>query len=159
MKTKTILSAFLGALLVLAIFCFQDGTWLHVLVYGADSYGNDIISVEVHQYNGSTWILIYNFTSSGASVRINHNQTTKFIVQVKLNSSLASSSEEAKSYTAVYMNISYDSTYVWQNEELNNTSCVLIGGFYYLYEWGNWTSNLPLEGEQYLCTIDYQQYY
>jgi len=124
-----------------------------------DVYGNDINYVEIWQFNGTTWVLKANFTASGGSVRINDNQQVKFNVGIRLNSTLASSTAEAVSYTRVLMNITFDGTFVWQNVELNNTSCVLVGGFYYLVETGTWNTNLPVAGKTYACTVLYQAYY
>ena len=127
----------------------------------ADVYGNDINFCEVWQYNGSDWNLVYNFTSTGGSVRIHDSWQVKFVVGTKLNDTLASSSSEALDYTKTLMNITYGSppSFVWQNVELNNTSISQSGGFYWIVENGVWTTDLPVEGVTYNCAIDYRQYY
>lgn len=163
MKTKIFIASILIILLFfcsLSILKKEQGAWI-VIVYGspADAYGNDICYVEVWQYNGTAWNLACNFTSSGGSCRID-SFITKFIVMVKLNETLASSQSQALELTKNYMNITYDSTYVWSNQELNNTSCTgPTSGFYWIKEWGNWTTNLPQEGITYTCKLDYQQKY
>ena len=141
------------SMLILAFASFnrQIGTVLAI-----DSYGNDITHIEIWQYNGTSWNLKANFTSSGQSVRVVDGQAVKFIVGIKFNATLASSSSEAISYTRVYMNI----TSIWNNKELNNTSCSLVGSFYYLKEQGIWSvTGYPQSGVTYSCTVLYQGYY
>ena len=158
---RLVLAFIILSSIILLITTNINFQYSHLIAYAspADAYGNDINYVEIWQYNGTTWILKANFTSSGGSVRINNNQQVKFNVGIRLNSTLASSSDEAISYTRVYMNITYDGTFVWQNVELNNTSCQLVGNFYYLIETGTWSTNLPIAGKTYACTILYQAYY
>jgi len=125
-------------------------------VFAVDSYGNDINFIEVWQYNGTDYILLANFTSSGGSVRVHDNWVINFTVGIRFNSTLASSTAEAISYTRVYMNI----TGIWINVELNNTSCTLIGNYYYLTEQGHWNqTGYPEAGVTYTCSIVYQGYY
>jgi len=113
--------------------------------------------VEVHQYNGTAWNLVANFTSSGGSTSVHDSWPTNFTVNIKFNSTLAGSTAEAISYTRVYMNISSS---VWTNEELNNTACSLVGSFYILEEQGHWNqTGKPAEGVTYECAVSYQGYY
>jgi len=156
---RKILIAIPIIVLLLTLTLWNNSINIRVFASPADAYGNDINYVEIWQFNGTTWVLKANFTSSGGSVRINDNQQVKFNVGIKLNSTLASSSNEAISYTRVYMNITYDSNFIWQNVELNNTSCQLVGNFYYLIETGIWSTNLPIAGKTYACTVLYQAYY
>ena len=133
-----------------------NGAFIH-LAWAADAYGNDIQFVEIHQYNGSAWNLVENFTSSGGSTRVHDGWPTNFSVSIKFNSTFASSTAEAISYTRVYMNISQS---VWTNEELNNTACSLIGDFYVLEEEGHWNqTGKPESGVTYECSVLYQGYY
>jgi hypothetical protein len=135
---KRLLVAVPIVVLIFALLSYHNGTFLN-LVYAADSYGNDINWVAVYQWNGTAYVLRWNITSSGVTYRITDNQTTKFVVNIKFSSTLASSTVEAISYTRVYMNITDGGT-VWLNEELNNTSCTLVGSFYILNENGVWNS-------------------
>jgi len=143
--------------LLCAFLMVQCDFTIFRLVYGSDAYGNDIQFVEVHQYNGSAWNLVHNFTSSGGSCRVHDGWITNFTVSIKFNSTFASNNEEAISYTRVYMNISES---VWTNEELNNTACSLVGSFYILEEQGCWNqTGKPESGVTYECSVLYQGYY
>jgi len=136
---------------------FQNDLPMFHLVYGSDLYGNDIQFVEIWQYNGSYWNLIKNFTSSGGNCRVHDGWVTNFTVNIKFNNTFASSTSEAIDYTRVYMNISES---VWTNEELNNTSCSLVGDFYILEEEGHWNqTGKPESGVTYECSVLYQGYY
>ena len=123
----------------------------HYTVLAVDSYGDDINFIEV--WEGDT--LKANFTSSGGTVKVNASKQIKFVVSIKFNSSLASSNTEAVDYTKVLMNI----TGIWTNEELNNTSVVQSGDFYFLKEEGILASDTLSEGETYECAVLYQGYY
>jgi glycerol-3-phosphate dehydrogenase len=130
-----------------------------LIVYAADSYGNDINFVEVWQYNETAWNLLANFTTTGGSVRVHDSWVMNFTVGIKVNSTLVSSSAEAISYTRVYMNITDGGT-IWNNVELNNTACSLVGSYYYLTEQGHWNATgKPSAGVTYACSILYQAYY
>ena len=145
----------IGILLSVALV-FPNGTFIR-LAWAADAYGNDIQFVEIHQYNGTDWNLVENFTSSGGSCRVHDGWPTNFSVSIKFNSTFASSTAEAISYTRVYMNISES---VWTNEELNNTACSLVGSFYILEEQGHWNqTGKPESGVTYECSVLYQGYY
>jgi len=155
-KLKKILlaPAFLSCLLIFALLFGGSSVRL---VFAADVHGNDINYIEVWQWNGTGYELRANFTSTGQSVRVEENYTIKFVVEIQFNATLAADTAEAISYTRVYMNISEG---VWSNEELNNTSCSLIGNFYHLKEEGVWNqTGLPAEGVSYVCQVAYQGYY
>lgn len=153
-KKILVLAITSAALLLFALLSFpNNSTFIHLVYATGDSYGNDINYIEIWQYNGTDYILKANFTSSGGSTRINDNQTTKFVVGIRFNDTLASTNEEAMEYTKVMMNI----TGVWTSMELNNTSCQLIDGFYYLREEGIWSHLIA--GETYECSVLYQGYY
>jgi len=120
-------------------------------VLAVDSYGDDINYIEI--WEGDT--LKANFTSGGGTVKVNASKQIKFVVSIKFNSSLASSDTEAVDYTKVLMNI----TEIWTNMELNNTSVVQNGDFYFLKEEGVLASDTLTEGETYECSVLYQGYY
>lgn len=149
--------------LLVSLFAPRDFglPFLQLAFAAPDSLGNDINYVEIYQWNTSDWEYVYNFTSSGGSARIHDSWQTRFNVSIKYNSTLASSTAQAISYTKVLMNITKisTSTLIWTNVELNNTSCVLNGSYYYLVEQGDWNSTLAEAGESYNCTSDYQPYY
>jgi hypothetical protein len=150
MNKKTLLVAVPIALLIVALLGFSHDGFVS-LVFAADSYGNDIKYIEV--WEGNT--LKANFTSSGGTVRVNASNTITFNVSICINSTLVSSTAEAVSYTAVYMNI----TGIWTNVELNNTSVVLNGSFYYLIEKGVVNAGTLTEGQTYDCSVLYKAYY
>jgi len=147
-----------AALLLLSILVISLSIHFNELtVLAVDAYGNDIQYVEIHQYNGTHWNLVENFTSTGGSCRVNDEWPTNFTVSIKFNSTFASSTAEAISYTRVYMNISES---VWTNAELNNTACSLVGSFYILTEQGHWNeTGKPEAGITYECSVLYQGYY
>lgn len=143
------------ALLVLTIVAVPD--YYTTMVFCADSYGNDIVSVAVYQ-NGS---MLVNFTATDGSQRVADGLQIDFEVYVKVNSSLVASSAEAISYTRVNMSILHEnSTYIWNNVVLNSSaSATLSGDYYWHLKYGNWTSSLPESGVVYNCTVVYQAYF
>ena len=159
MKAKLLVALISSFLLIIALLSLNGNFSLIQLVYASDSYGNDINWVAVYQWNGSDYELRHNITSSGGTYRIYDNQTTKFVVNIKFNSTLASSSAEAISFTRIYMNITNEGT-IWNDAELNNTDCNLVGDFYILNENGVWNSTgKPTGGVTYACSVLYQGYY
>ena len=152
MKAKILFALSLGFVLALTLLVlpFNDNALLR-LAFAADTYGNDINYVEIWEGN----VLRANFTASGGSVRVNASAVLTFNVSIRLNSTLAASTSEAVSYTAVYMNI----TGVWSNVELNNTSVQLTGSYYYLVERGVLAANSLSEGQTYDCRVLYKAYY
>jgi len=153
MKTKhLLLTAPLIAILLTLPFLKNHVTILY-FAYASpeDAYGNDITHVEVWEDD----VLKANYTSSGGSVQVDASKTIKFIVGIKFNSTLASSESEAISYTQILMNI----TGIWINKELNNTSCTLANGFYWLKEEGILSPNILSEGQTYGCSVLYKAYY
>jgi len=151
MNKKTLLVAVPIALLIVALLGYSNNDGFVSLVFAADSYGNDIKYIEV--WEGNT--LKANFTSGGGTVRVNASNTITFNVSICINSTLVSSSDEAVSYTAVYVNI----TGIWTNVELNNTSVVPNGSFYYLIEKGVLNAGTLSEGQTYDCSVLYKAYY
>lgn len=146
-------------ILLFALLLQPFNVTLIQMVWAADVHNNDILWVAVYQWNGSAWVLRNNFTSSGGSTRIHHEQVVNFTVRIKLNSTLASSTTEAVSYTRVYMNITNGGS-IWTNEELNNTAATLSGDFYLITEEGIWNeTGKPVAGTTYSCTVDYDAYY
>jgi len=157
---KLLICAAACLVLLLLMLNFDDSPVLRLAYCSPeDVYGNDVLYVEVWQYNGSAWTLIVNFTGSVGNAKLHDNWEVKFIVGIRFNSSLASSNSEAIEYTRVFMNITHNGSYIWQNNELNNISCVLNGDFYYLKEEGIWNVDLPQEGETYDFSVLYQGYY
>ena len=147
MKKLTVIAVLLGICLIFTQLPLPQ----RYTVLAIDSYGDDINYIEV--WEGDT--LKANFTSSGGTVKVNASKQIKFVVSIKFNSSLASSNTEAVDYTKVLMNI----TGIWTNEELNNTSVVQSGDFYFLKEEGILASDTLSEGETYECAVLYQGYY
>jgi hypothetical protein len=147
------------ALILIILIALLPGSPFILLVF-ADTYNDDINNIEVWQYNGSAWNLLANFTTSGGSVRIHDGYQTSFIVQVKLNTSLASSASEAQSFTMSNMSILNGGT-IWPiSTMLNDTGTPSSsGGFWYVKKLGNWTSSLPSPGVTYSCNATFQAYY
>ena len=156
MKEKTLIVAPFAALLICTLLLTQTSNFT-VYASPGDSFGNDIVWIAVYQGG----VLKANFSASGGSVRVDAGVQVDFVVCIRFNASLAGSQSEAVQYTRVLATISYGSgNYIWQDKELNNTSVAgPSGGFYWLREVGNWTSNLPQAGVTYTCTFKYQGYY
>jgi len=158
-KAKLLVLTVIFLLVAVLLLNSNENLSLIQLAYASDSYGNDINWVAVYQWNGTEYVLRHNITSSGGTYRIHNGQVTKFVVNIKFNSSLASGSAEAIQFTRVYMNITNGGT-IWNNKELNNTSCDLVGSFYILNEQGIWNSTgQPTGGTTYACSVLYQGYY
>jgi hypothetical protein len=156
LKKKFLVLTLILPLLLISLLMMQNDT---MIVYAADSYGNDINFIEVWQYNGTDWNLLANFTSTGGSVRVHDSWAINFTVGIQINSTLVSSVSDAIAYTRVYMNIT-DGGSIWNNVELNNTACSLSGSYYYLTEQGYWNeTGKPVAGVIYACSILYQAYY
>jgi hypothetical protein len=152
-KAFAIITVPLILTLVFALFSVNNFAVIRVAYASpADSYGNDILFIEV--WEGST--LKANFTSSGGSVRVNASKTITFNVTVCFNSTLASSQSEAVQYTRVLLNI----TGIVTNAELTNVKVTgPVGGFYYLTEQYIIAANTLTEGQTYACSFKYQGYY
>lgn len=150
----------LALLLSSALLVTFDHNWAWI-VYAADSYGSDLLYIEVWQYNGTHWNMLKNFTSSGGTQRIRPNRAIMFNVGCKLNDSLAVDNSEAVEFSQVLMNITYNNgvDFIWDNIELNNTAVSKSGGYYWLEEQGNWTSSLAQAGVIYNCSVSYQSFY
>jgi hypothetical protein len=156
LKRKFLVLTLILPLLLLSLLMMRNDT---MIVYAADSYGNDISFVEIWQYNETAYNLLANFTVTGGSVRVHDSWVMNFTVGIKMNSTLVSSTADAIAYTRVYMNITDGGT-VWNNVELNNTACSLNGSYYYLTEQGYWNqTGKPVAGVTYACSILYQAYY
>lgn len=156
LKRKFLVLTLILPLLLLSLLMMRNDT---MIVYAADSYGNDINFVEVWQHNGTAYNLLANFTVTGGSVRVHDSWVINFTVGIKMNSTLVSSTSDAIAYTRVYMNITDGGT-IWNNVELNNTACSLSGSYYYLTEQGHWNATgKPSAGVTYACSILYQAYY
>jgi len=154
---KVCLTILLGYILSGCIISPFRDVQLVPLVFASDSHSNDINFIEVWQWNGSDYVLEANFTSTGGSCLVEEKQAIKVIVSIKLNDTLASSEAEAIEYTRVYMNISEG---IWTDEELNQTSCVHSGDFYWLKENGVWNqTGYPQAGVDYECSVLYQGNY
>ena len=152
MKVKNFLIIPLILILLTLPFLNNNATILFFAYASpSDVYGNDIKYIEV--WEGDT--LKANFSSSGGTIRVNASYIITFNVSICINSTLVSSGSEAVSYTAVYMNI----TGIWTNVELNNTSVVLNGSFYYLIEKGVLNAGTLSEGQTYDCSVLYKAYY
>ena len=147
-------------LIVILVYPMIFGFSFISIVYAADAYGSDITHIEIYHHNGTAWVLVGNCTSSsGQSYSVHDTWPIKFLVNMKFNNTLASSTAEAISYTRVYMNITNGGS-IWTDEELNNTACSEVGDFYELEEEGVWNATgYPVAGVTYECSVLYQGYY
>jgi hypothetical protein len=160
-KIIVLIAVSLILILVFALFSMNNFTVINIVYASpADSYGNDILFIEVWQWNGTAYALKHNITSSGGSYRINDNCATRFNVTVRFNATLASSQSEAVSFTRVYMNITDGGT-IWNNQLLTNVAVRgPTGGFYILTKQATWNSTgYPVAGTTYTISALYQGYY
>lgn len=146
-------------LLVAALMPHKNGIYLFFgVVYAQDSYGDDVVYIEVWQHNGTAYALLLNTTSTNQTVALDGGKSVRFFVCVRLNDTLAPNNDTAVTRTQIFMNITYNTSFVWTNEELNNTSSIHDGNYYYVKESGDWTSDLPQDGVEYTAPIKYYVY-
>lgn len=156
-KRPIILGVLGAGLLFFGMFALLPEQWSLIgirFVWGADASGNDICWSQVFQNNGTAFVELVNWTSSGGTQRINAGLEIRFVVQCKFNNTLVASTAEAVTYSNLTMNITYNAgaSYVWTEQPLNNTASVLSGSFYLVTWSGDWNSTLPVAGTTYNCT-------
>jgi len=132
-----------------------------------DSLGNSISSISFWQNGTGSWNIVadaedFNYTSM-VNMSINAQQWTVIKVLAVLNASLASSSSDALSKTAIYINV----TGVATNAEPLTGAATLWGGYWHLTWY--WTSNpfsppvtpiwLPTTSSNYTVSVLYRAYY
>jgi len=159
-KRKITTALCFSFLLFLSLLAIPNNPLIR-FVWSADAYGNQINWASIEQYNVTLggYELVVNMTSSGQTVRVHDSWVVRFKVGMRFNSTLASSTSQAITYTRIYMNLTNGGS-IWTNKELNNTSCVLSGSWYYLVENGVWNqTGKPTSGVTYLCSIRYEGYY
>lgn len=146
-------------LLVAALMPQKNGIYLFFgVAYAQDSYGDDVVYIEVWQYNGTAYALLLNTTSTNHTVPLDGGKPVQFFVCMRLNDTLAPNNDTAVTRTQLFMNITYNTSFVWNNEELNNTSSIHDTDYYYVKERGDWTSDLPQDGVEYTAAIKYYVY-
>lgn len=146
----------------LGLFMQRSGLTPAYLVFAVDSnpdsHGNRIESLKVYQNKTGSfdWVATIdtgNYTSD-MTVEIDANYPTFFAVAVRINNTLASSTDDAKSKTRVYLNISEG---VYTNEDLTAVSSDPGGDWYYVvYQCDPWT---PTTDTLYNCAVRYEAYY
>jgi hypothetical protein len=132
----------------------------NLIVYGLlDTM--DIQWIEVQQYNGTVWNQVNNYTATGGSDRILDSQLVNFTIEVSINKTVATTINDAQSYTRVNGTIGIGNDHsIWDNVALNLSATYQSDATYW-YVWfvGNWTSSLAVGGLTYNCTFVYQAYY
>jgi len=133
-----------------------------MLVFAADSQGNDITHVKAYENSTASWVLVKNFTATGQSERIPNAVAVNFETYVRFNVSLAANNATAQSYTRVNITIQHGAgpTTDINNAAMTNTASYSYNdtAYYYLAYYYNWTG-LSIAGETYNCTFVYQGYY
>jgi len=163
MKQKIMLATLIGILAILTVFGIverlDNTTYLFVLGIGTpDAYNNVIMNLTIHQWNGSIWNLLQTVsTDTNWTQRVVDSQPINITVCWRLNNTLASSTNEAQSYTRVLMNL----TGIWTDEELNATGSVTSdANYYYGYEFAYWNqTGYPQAGVTYDVATRYDAYY
>lgn len=157
MKKLTVIPLIL--ILTFSILLIEHHSIIFVQAIGTpDSYGNVIMNMTIHQWNGSNWELLQTVTTdTNWTQRVVDSQPINFTVCWRLNKTLASDSTEAQDYTKVSMNIST----IWTDEELNATGSVSSDATYwYGYELAHWNqTGKPESGVTYEVTTKYEAYY
>lgn len=147
------------SLLIAALIPHPNGTYLFFgTVYAEDSYGNDIIYIEEWQYNGTAYHLLLNTTTMNETTALDGNRSIQFFVCMRLNDTLAPNNATAITYTRILMNITYNTSFIWTNEVLNNTNSVHDGDYYYVKANGLWANPPPQDGVLYTTAIKYWIY-
>lgn len=161
MKMKrVILALMVSSIVILTMFHFTPELEMRVF-----ATGDAIAWVSVEEYNGTDWNLMLNTTLTGQTVRILDSQLVNFTTCVKLDKTYAATASEAVSYTIVVMNVTWGGTnFVTQFNNYTCSNCTAAqvtsdASFWYVYKWGNWTSELPVAGRTYTWDDWYAGYY
>jgi len=169
MKRKIIMIATVvfGAILILGLLGYSPNSNLRINIFKRvraigtpDAYGNVIMNLTIHQWDGDSWELLQTVTTdTNWTQRVVDSQPINITVCWRLNNTLASSEAEAVSYTRVYINLTDGGT-IWNNEEMNNTSSGSDASYYYGYELAHWNqTGLPTSGVTYDVATRYEAYY
>ena len=123
-----------------------------------DAYGNVIMNLTIHQWNGTLWELLQTVTTdTNWTQRVVDSQPINITICWRLNKTLASTTTLARTYTRVYINIST----IWTNNEMNYTGSVSSDAtYYYGYERAYWNqTGKPESGVTYDVATKYEAYY
>lgn len=125
-----------------------------------DAYGNVIVNLTIHQHNGTAWNeLLFWDNDTDWSVRVEPDFAINLTLWVRLNNTLASSENQAVSFTRVFCNIT-DGGSIWNNVEFNNTDTGSDATYYYCQEQGFWNdSGYPATGINYNVNTTYDAFY
>jgi hypothetical protein len=137
-------------------------TFLHLGVWAQDSYGDNITYLYMTQVNGSSVYVIANYTTGGNTVTILPNAAINFTVDVQGNMTLFGSSTNFLNYTYVNATIVTGATYVLNNVNItqgSSGSVINDGTYYYVNYTYQWTSSLPIAGDTYNCSFNYNGEY
>lgn len=121
-----------------------------------DSQGNCICEIHIYQDDGG-WQLLLNHTSaSNFTVQVTSDMHTRFEAKVRLNKTLADSTQESYDNTRVYLSVSGELS----NQLMANVSGTSDANFWYVLYRYDWTqSGKPEYGVDYDVSFDYDAYY
>lgn len=163
MKNKQLIALAGPAAIYVVLFCIIAGSFYNFPVlnvaWAADAHGNDITFILIEQWDGAAYQVVYNFTTSGGSTRVQDSLKIRFTVGVKLADSLASNQNEAGHWTDVKMNITNGGA-IWTNKDLTFSSkSGPSAGFYYVRFVEVWDDvGKPAAGVTYTCVAKYTAY-
>jgi len=126
-----------------------------------DAYGDRIYEVSIWQNSIMKGNITYNNYTLGVQVKVDAQILTRFNCTVKLNSTFASSTNEAITNTRVYLNITYtNGTTVVATTEMTDYYAWLNGNFYYVKSYYDWNdpATHPIAGTTYYVWFKYEVY-
>lgn len=167
-KKASLISAVALALMVsmaAGLFMQRSGLTPAYLVFALDSnpdsYGNMINLVKINTYEGAgPWDEVWHITpsnyTSGMTLEVDANLLCFIRAEVKLNDTLASTWEEARDYTRVYLNISG----VFTNKLLGFVGFAAPSGGLWTISYGLTSGNWTLQTDtSYAISLKYEAYY
>ena len=162
-KQKLVFATIIATCLMFAlVFPLFNMTNFKVFASGtSDLYGDRIYEVSIWQNSIMKGNITYDNYTLGIQVNVDAQVLTRFNCTVKLNSSFASSTNDALTNTRVYLNITYtNGTVVIDTVEMTDYSANFLDNFYYVksyYDWNDPTVH-PIAGTTYYSNFRYEVY-